>query len=173
MAGKNTAAFGLYNSQAQAENGVDALRAAGFRSDDISVLMPDRQSSEEFAHEKNTKAPEGTTTGVATGGAIGGTHPAENLASFDGIAFIDGELFDASGNGRLNFDPIQRENLAGGLHRAQPGADLCCQLLGITRTHSVEAEILVRQQLVLVHRRADLLAQVHVVADQLVQGPQA
>src|SRR5207253_7708384 len=26
-----------------------------------------------FAHEKNTKAPEGTTAGVATGGAIGGT----------------------------------------------------------------------------------------------------
>jgi len=73
MAGKNTAAFGLYNSEAQAENAVDALRAAGFRSDDISVLMPDRQSSEEFAHEKNTKAPEGTATGVATGGAIGGT----------------------------------------------------------------------------------------------------
>src|SRR3954470_23928036 len=73
MAGKNTAAFGLYNSRAQAESAVDALEQAGFRSDDISVLMPDKQSSEEFAHEKNTKAPEGTTTGVATGGAVGGT----------------------------------------------------------------------------------------------------
>lgn len=73
MAGKNTAVFGLYNSRTQAENGVDALRADGFRSDDISVLLPDQQSSEEFAHEKNTKAPEGTTTGVVAGGAIGGT----------------------------------------------------------------------------------------------------
>src|SRR4051794_4163493 len=73
MAGKNTAAFGLYKSRAQAESAVDALRQAGFRSDDISVLMPDQQSSEEFAHEKNTKAPEGTTTGVAAGGALGGT----------------------------------------------------------------------------------------------------
>jgi len=73
MAGKNTAAFGLYNSRTQAENAVEALRQAGFRSDDISVLLPDKQSSEEFAHEKNTKAPEGTTTGVAAGGAIGGT----------------------------------------------------------------------------------------------------
>ena len=62
MAGKNTAAFGLYKSRAQAESAVDTLRSAGFRSDDISVLMPDKQSSEEFAHEKNTKAPEGTTT---------------------------------------------------------------------------------------------------------------
>src|SRR6478609_10805015 len=73
MAGKNTAAFGLYKSRAQAESAVDALQQAGFRSDDISVLMPDQQSSEEFAHEKNTKAPEGTTTGVAAGGALGGT----------------------------------------------------------------------------------------------------
>lgn len=73
MAGKNTAAFGLYNSRTQAEAAVDVLRSAGFRTDDISVLMPDRQSSEEFAHEKNTKAPEGTTTGVAAGGALGGT----------------------------------------------------------------------------------------------------
>lgn len=73
MAGKNTAAFGLYKSVSQAETAVDRLKQAGFRNDDISVLMPDRQSSEEFAHEKNTKAPEGATTGVATGGAVGGT----------------------------------------------------------------------------------------------------
>ena len=73
MAGKNTAAFGIYRSRAQAESAVDALQAAGFRSDDVSVLMPDQQSSEEFAHEKNTKAPEGTTAGVAAGGAVGGT----------------------------------------------------------------------------------------------------
>src|SRR4030095_10468818 len=73
MAGKNTAAFGLYKSRTQAESAVDSLQRAGFRSDDISVLLPDQQSSEEFAHEKNTKAPEGTTTGVAAGGAIGGT----------------------------------------------------------------------------------------------------
>jgi hypothetical protein len=73
VAGKNTAAFGIYKSRAQAENAVDTLHQAGFRSDDVSVLMPDQQSSEEFAHEKNTKAPEGTTAGVAAGGTIGGT----------------------------------------------------------------------------------------------------
>ena len=39
----------------------------------VSVLMADNQSTKEFAHEKNTKAPEGTTTGVATGGVVGGT----------------------------------------------------------------------------------------------------
>ena len=44
-----------------------------FSNDDISGLLPDNESSKEFAHKKDTKAPEGTTTGVAAGGAIGGT----------------------------------------------------------------------------------------------------
>src|ERR1700676_1034555 len=73
MAGKNTAAFGIYKSSAQAERAVDRIAAGGFSHNDISVLLPDTQSSKEFAHEKNTKAPEGTTTGVTTGGVIGGT----------------------------------------------------------------------------------------------------
>jgi hypothetical protein len=73
MAGTNTAVFGIYASRAAAENGVDALILAGFRQADISVLMADVQSTREFAHEKNTKAPEGATTGAVAGGAIGGT----------------------------------------------------------------------------------------------------
>ena len=62
MAGKNTAVFGIYKSRMQAESAVDKIAAAGFTYNDISVLLPDSQSSKEFAHEKNTKAPEGTTT---------------------------------------------------------------------------------------------------------------
>src|ERR1700682_520298 len=73
MAGKNTAAFGIFKTRTGAEKGVDALLAAGFRSDDVSVLAPDQQSTKELATEKNTKAPEGTTTGATAGGAIGGT----------------------------------------------------------------------------------------------------
>jgi hypothetical protein len=52
---------------------VDRILAAGFSNNDISVLLPDNESSQEFAHEKNTKAPEGTTTGAAAGGVVGGT----------------------------------------------------------------------------------------------------
>ena len=63
MAGKNTAAFGIYPSGQDAERGADALIQAGFSRSDISVLMPDSRSTREFAAEKNTKAPEGTTTG--------------------------------------------------------------------------------------------------------------
>jgi len=73
MAGKNTAVFGIFQSRAAAENSVDLLLSEGFRSDDVSVLAPDQQTTKEMATEKNTKAPEGTATGATAGGAIGGT----------------------------------------------------------------------------------------------------
>jgi hypothetical protein len=73
MTSKKTAVFGIYQNATQAEHTVDQLMAARFRSDDISVLLPDNKSTKDFAHEKNTKAPEGTATGVTAGGAIGGT----------------------------------------------------------------------------------------------------
>ena len=73
MAGKNTAAFGIFPNRAAAEAAVDRLSAAGFSHDDVSVLMADQKGSRDFAAEKNTKAPEGTTTGVTVGGAVGGT----------------------------------------------------------------------------------------------------
>ena len=72
MAGKNTAAFGIYRNRSSAENGVDALRQEGFRNTDISVLFPENEGTKDFAHEKNTKAPEGATTGVVSGGIAGG-----------------------------------------------------------------------------------------------------
>src|SRR6201994_4177649 len=73
MAGKNTAAFGIYPSNSAAETAVDQLVAAGFSNDDVSVLMANSNGSRDFAAEKNTKAPEGATTGVGVGGAVGGT----------------------------------------------------------------------------------------------------
>lgn len=73
MAGKNTAVFGLYPNRAAVEIAVDALRDQGFRSEDISVLFPDNVGTKQFAHEKETKAPEGATTGGTTGAVIGGT----------------------------------------------------------------------------------------------------
>ena len=72
MAGKNTAVFGIYPHQASVENGVDALKAAGFSNDDISVLFPQNEGTKDFAHEKSTKAPEGASTGAGTGALLGG-----------------------------------------------------------------------------------------------------
>jgi hypothetical protein len=73
MAEKHTAVFGIYPSGEHAERAVDSLLQAGFSNSDISVLLPDTRSTKEFAHTKETKAPEGATTGVTAGGAIGGT----------------------------------------------------------------------------------------------------
>src|SRR3954447_22353459 len=73
MAGKNTAVFGIYQNRSQVESAVDTLSAEGFRTEDISVLLPENMGTKDFAHEKNTKAPEGATTGAGTGAVVGGT----------------------------------------------------------------------------------------------------
>ena len=73
MSSKNTAVFGIYKTAATAEAAVDHLIANGFTNEAISVLLPDDESTRAFAHEKHTKAPEGTAAGVTTGGVIGGT----------------------------------------------------------------------------------------------------
>lgn len=62
----------IVNSDSQAERIVAQLRDAGFASDRISALFPDKQGSRDFAHEQNTKAPEGAMAGAGTGGALGG-----------------------------------------------------------------------------------------------------
>ena len=72
MAGKNTAAFGIYSDRLAVENAVDQLKEAGYRNTDISVLFPENSGTKDFAHEKNTKAPEGATTGAGTGAVLGG-----------------------------------------------------------------------------------------------------
>jgi len=72
MAGKNTAVFGIYPTQAAVERAVEELRVAGFRGTDISVLFPENVGTKDFAHEKGTKAPEGATTGASTGALAGG-----------------------------------------------------------------------------------------------------
>src|SRR3979490_1270150 len=73
MAGKNTAVFGIYRDRTSVENAVDVLRQETFRNTDISVLFPENQGTKDFAHEKNTKAPEGAATGAGSGAVIGGT----------------------------------------------------------------------------------------------------
>jgi hypothetical protein len=70
---RNIAVFGIYTTAFEAERAVDHLLAAGFTHADISVLLPDVEDTRAFAHEKHTKAPEGTATGATAGGLVGGT----------------------------------------------------------------------------------------------------
>src|SRR5438270_10467184 len=72
MAGKNTAVFGIYPNRTAAEHAIETLRAEGFRNTDISVLLADNAGTRDFAHEKNTKAPEGATAGATSGALLGG-----------------------------------------------------------------------------------------------------
>ena len=73
MSNKNTAVFGIYRTTSAAEAAVDHLVRSGFSEQDVSVLMSDVDATRDFAHEKNTKAPEGTAVGATTGGVVGGT----------------------------------------------------------------------------------------------------
>jgi hypothetical protein len=66
------AVFCIATSEGQARSIVEAARAAGFSSDDVSALFPDRGGSRDFAHEQHTKAPEGAATGAVSGGVLGG-----------------------------------------------------------------------------------------------------
>ena len=55
----------------QANHIIADLKAAGFMNNDISALLPDKRGTKDFAHEHNTKAPEGATTGGVAGLGVG------------------------------------------------------------------------------------------------------
>jgi hypothetical protein len=67
MSGRNTAVFGIYPTYVAVERGLKALKIAGFRNTDVSVLFSENEGSKDFAHEKGTQAPKGATTGAGTG----------------------------------------------------------------------------------------------------------
>ena len=64
--------FCIATSRHQADQIVGQLKNANFSNNDISALFADKGTSHDFAHEKNTKAPEGAVTGAVTGGAVVG-----------------------------------------------------------------------------------------------------
>jgi hypothetical protein len=73
MAAGNAAVFGIFASSASAEAAVNLLTAAGFSTQDVSILMSGTEESRELAMERNTNAVEDAATGVAVGGVVGGT----------------------------------------------------------------------------------------------------
>lgn len=62
----------IAKTEEQAVRIVNQLKLANFSNNDISVLLPDKHGTKDFAHEQHTKAPEGATTGGVTGGVLGG-----------------------------------------------------------------------------------------------------
>ncbi len=72
MSGKNTAVFGLYPDETEVVDAIEQLKGAGFRTADLSILLPENLGSKDIGHEKHTKAPEGALAGGITGAVIGG-----------------------------------------------------------------------------------------------------
>jgi hypothetical protein len=69
---KNISVFGIFRNRMHVEQGLDALRAAGFRPEDVSVLLPENLGNKDLGVEKATKAPEAAATGGAAGAVAGG-----------------------------------------------------------------------------------------------------
>jgi uncharacterized protein (TIGR02271 family) len=65
-------AVGVFRDSEDARDAIGALKDAGFRGDDISVLMPDRGQARDMAAETGTRAGEGAATGLVAGGILGG-----------------------------------------------------------------------------------------------------
>ena len=66
------AVYGIYTNRTHAEEAVEALREAGFRPQDLSVLLPENVGSKDIGYEKHTKAPEHAAKAGAAGGVLGG-----------------------------------------------------------------------------------------------------
>ena len=65
------AIFCLATSEFQAESIVHQLRVEGLSDDDISVLFPDKNRTQDFIYE-SSKATDGAAAGAGTGGVLGG-----------------------------------------------------------------------------------------------------
>ena len=97
MDNKKISVFGIYSTRDGVERATDALLKSGFTASDISVLLPESLGSPsqapstsvnvsamkdgkvvketgpgEIGTVKNTKAPEGATTGAVSGATVGG-----------------------------------------------------------------------------------------------------
>jgi len=69
---KNTSVYGIFSTREQLETAVKAMKAEGFRAEDISVLLPENYGNKDMATSKATKSPEGAATGGVAGAVAGG-----------------------------------------------------------------------------------------------------
>ncbi len=122
MAGKNTAAFGIYHNEETLKIGMNSLERAGFRTTDVSVLVPENVGTKDFAHEKTSKAPDGTAAGGTSGAVVGGV--LGWLAGVGSIAIPGIGPFTAAGPIMAALAGIGVGSVAGGLVGALVGAGI-------------------------------------------------
>ena len=63
---------GVFHERDDAREAIEALKEARFAPDSISILSPDKQTTETMAAETGTHAGSGAATGAVTGGILGG-----------------------------------------------------------------------------------------------------
>src|SRR5918998_1214930 len=63
---------GVFNNRNEAEMAIQQLRNAGFRSEDIGILVRDQDVARDIADDTGTEVGEGAATGAVTGGVLGG-----------------------------------------------------------------------------------------------------
>jgi hypothetical protein len=86
------AVFGSHDAAIQ---GVEALRAEGFRPDQISILVPDPREVEGFGDEVGVRVIQAGGMGAAAGGLLGGL--AGWFAGLTGILLPGGAIILAAG----------------------------------------------------------------------------
>jgi hypothetical protein len=91
MSDKKFAIFGIYSTHAALEGAVDALRAKGFRSADISVLSVQNEGFKGLTHELG--ATPGASAGPGPVAAVGGV--LEWLVGMSALAMAGGVLIVA------------------------------------------------------------------------------
>ena len=72
MRDKKIAAFGLYPDRSSLEAGIQRLKAADFRNQDISVIFDKHSGTGDSSENLDTKLPEGIAAGAGAGAALGG-----------------------------------------------------------------------------------------------------
>jgi hypothetical protein len=71
MSSRNTAVFGLYRDEDEIGEAIAQLKHRGFRTTDVSMLLPENSGTKDLGYEKHTKAPEGAVAGGVAGAVIG------------------------------------------------------------------------------------------------------
>ncbi len=69
---KNISVYGIFSTRSSLERAIENLRTAGFRYEDVSVLLPENAGNKDLVAAKSSKSPEGAAAGGATGGVVGG-----------------------------------------------------------------------------------------------------
>lgn len=72
MSHTNSSVFGIYPDESEVLQAIEQLKRTGFRTADLSILVPENLGSKDIGHEKHTKAPEGAVAGSFLGALAGG-----------------------------------------------------------------------------------------------------